>query len=68
MNEPSNFWSGQIDGCPENSHFEHPPYLPPVNGGKLFSRTLCMTANHFLSSHYNVHNLYGAAEMLMTYA
>ena len=68
MNEPSNFYDGQEHGCPSESSYENPPYLPNVNGNKLYSKTLCMTSNQFLSSHYNTHNLYGISEAMMTYA
>lgn len=64
MNEPSDFVDGSDYGCP-NSQLEHPPYLPfamrSLRNG-IFTKTLCMTANQFLSVHYNLHSLYGLTE------
>lgn len=64
MNEPSNFYNGQINGCPP-SRFENPPYVP---GGiePLKTKTLCMTCWQYASLHYNVHNLYGLYEAIAT--
>lgn len=67
MNEPSNFWDGEKNGCPRNSSLEDPPFLPGVAGGKLSHKTLCMTARHYLGTHYDTHNLYGFAEAISTY-
>ncbi|XP_030765567.1 lysosomal alpha-glucosidase-like [Sitophilus oryzae] len=65
MNEPSNFLSGTADGCPEST-LENPPYLPAVDGGVLYYKTLCMTAKQKAGLHYNVHNLYGFTEAIIT--
>lgn len=65
MNEPSNFLSGSFTGCP-NVSLENPPYLPDVDGGQLRYKTLCMTAQHYAGLHYNVHNLYGFVEAIVT--
>jgi len=66
MNEPSNFWSGGPEGCP-NNNLEHPPYLPAgVNGGKLFYNTVCMSSLQYAGRHYDVHNLYGFTEAIVT--
>lgn len=65
MNDPSNFLSGSFSGCP-NSSYENPPYIPAVDGGYLNYKTLCMTAKHYVGLHYNVHNLYGMAEAIVT--
>jgi len=66
MNEPSNFWSGSSEGCPDNN-LEHPPYLPAgVNGGKLFYNTVCMSSLQYAGRHYDVHNLYGFTEAIVT--
>lgn len=65
MNEPSNFWDGAADGCP-NSTYEYPPYVPAVGGGKLFYKTICMTAVQYAGLHYDVHNLYGVSEAAVT--
>eukprot|EP00731_Ephydatia_muelleri_P000495 Em0001g495a len=64
-NEPSNIVDGSIDNCPISS-LEVPPFVPKAIhaslGQKLTSRTLCMTANQYLSTHYNLHSLYGLTE------
>lgn len=65
MNEPSNFWSGGPKGCLHNN-LEHPPFLPAVEGGSLYYRTLCMSARHHVGTHYNVHNLFGLTEAIST--
>ncbi|KAG8182551.1 hypothetical protein JTE90_002085 [Oedothorax gibbosus] len=64
MNELSNFWDGGEDGCMESS-YEDPVYLP---GGKLPLRrkTVCMTAKHYKTIHYNEHNLVGYREATAT--
>ncbi|XP_033124429.1 lysosomal alpha-glucosidase-like isoform X2 [Anneissia japonica] len=67
MNEPSNMIDGSTNGCPSNSTYENPPYVPKVTGGKLWSKTLCMTAKHYTGLHYNLHNLYGYSEMVATH-
>ncbi len=66
MNEPSNFYDGQKNGCPKNDALENPPYVPYVDGGVLAAKTLCMTARQHASVHYNVHNLYGFTESIVT--
>ncbi|XP_072098532.1 lysosomal alpha-glucosidase isoform X1 [Mobula birostris] len=66
MNEPSNFISGAVNGCPDNS-LENPPYVPGVSGGYLAYRTLCMSGKQYLSSHYNLHNLYGLTEAIASH-
>ncbi|XP_065342512.1 lysosomal alpha-glucosidase-like [Cloeon dipterum] len=65
MNEPSNFYDGQKDGCPDNQ-WENPPYLPAVQGGKLSYKTMCMSAIQFAGMHYDVHNLFGYTESIVT--
>lgn len=40
--------------------------LPGVLGGSLRSKTLCVSAQQKLSSHYNLHNLYGLMEAQAT--
>lgn len=64
MDEPSNSYNGQKDGCPPVA-MEKPPYEP--GGIKLSTKTVCMTGQHKLGSHYNVHNLFGAYETFATY-
>ena len=66
MNEPSNFYSGTVDGCPADSQWDHPPYTPHVSGGQLFYRTLCMSAAQHLGRHYDLHNVYGLTEAVAT--
>lgn len=65
MNEPANFLSGSFTGCPK-SNLETPPYLPKVVGGALNYKTFCMTAQHYMGVHYDVHNLYGITEAIVT--
>ncbi|KAJ0051153.1 hypothetical protein NL108_014607, partial [Boleophthalmus pectinirostris] len=65
MNEPSNFLDGSTNGCPSNS-LENPPYTPGVLGGLLRSKTVCASAQQKLSSHYNLHSLYGLQEARAT--
>ncbi|KAG8507496.1 Lysosomal alpha-glucosidase [Galemys pyrenaicus] len=61
MNEPSNFVKGSLDGCPD-SELESPPYVPGVVGGTLRAATICASSRQFLSTHYDLHNLYGLTE------
>ncbi|KAJ8974175.1 hypothetical protein NQ317_004852 [Molorchus minor] len=65
MNEPSNFLSGSFDGCPKST-LESPPYLPAVDGGVINYKTMCMSAKHYAGLHYDVHNLYGFTEAIVT--
>ncbi|XP_061741241.1 lysosomal alpha-glucosidase isoform X2 [Nerophis ophidion] len=67
MNEPSSFVSGSLEGCPDTD-VENPPYTPRVIGGRLNSGTLCMSAQQKLSTHYNLHNMYGLTEAFATYS
>ncbi|KAJ6658510.1 hypothetical protein lerEdw1_020065 [Lerista edwardsae] len=66
MNEPSNFGDGSLHGCPINS-LENPPYVPGVLGGSLKTRTICASSKQHLSSHYNLHNLYGLTEAVASH-
>ncbi|XP_072549705.1 lysosomal alpha-glucosidase isoform X2 [Salminus brasiliensis] len=66
MNEPANFVQGSVLGCPDTD-LEDPPYVPDVIGGQLNSGTLCMSSQQALSTHYNLHNLYGLTEAMATY-
>ncbi|XP_015249519.1 PREDICTED: lysosomal alpha-glucosidase-like [Cyprinodon variegatus] len=65
MNEPSNFMDGSTESCPSNS-LENPPYTPGVLGGLLRSKTICASAQQKLSTHYNLHSLYGLMEAKAT--
>uniref|UniRef100_A0A803W8P3 Alpha glucosidase n=1 Tax=Ficedula albicollis TaxID=59894 RepID=A0A803W8P3_FICAL len=67
MNEPSNFVEGSQDGCP-NNNLEHPPYVPGVFGGRLQAGTICASSQQFLSSHYNLHSLYGLSEAIASHS
>ncbi|NXU78626.1 LYAG glucosidase, partial [Oreotrochilus melanogaster] len=66
MNEPSNFVEGSQHGCPTNS-LEQPPYVPGVFGGRLQAGTICASSQQFLSSHYNLHSLYGLTEAIASH-
>ncbi|XP_028310822.1 lysosomal alpha-glucosidase-like, partial [Gouania willdenowi] len=66
MNEPASFVQGSVDGCPD-SDLENPPYTPRVVGRQLNSGTLCVSAQQKLSTHYNLHNLYGLTEAYATH-
>ncbi|XP_066291230.1 lysosomal alpha-glucosidase-like isoform X2 [Branchiostoma lanceolatum] len=66
MNEPSNFVDGSTHGCPDNE-LEKPPYTPAVVGGTLAAKTLCASSQQHLSSHYNLHNLYGHFEIIASH-
>ncbi|XP_035157865.1 lysosomal alpha-glucosidase isoform X2 [Callithrix jacchus] len=66
MNEPSNFIRGSEVGCPSNE-LENPPYMPGVVGGALQAATICASSRQFLSTHYNLHNLYGLTEAIASH-
>ncbi|CAL8074591.1 unnamed protein product [Orchesella dallaii] len=67
MNEPSNFDDGEHNkGCAKNS-LNNPPYLPQVTGGSLYSKTICPSALQAGGRHYDLHNLYGTQETIVTY-
>ncbi|KAL3184189.1 hypothetical protein MRX96_032473 [Rhipicephalus microplus] len=66
LNEPSSLYNGSERGCPAST-LEEPPYLPGEGREALRTKTLCMTGRHYLSRHYNLHNLYGLTEALRTY-
>ncbi|XP_051905568.1 lysosomal alpha-glucosidase isoform X2 [Hippocampus zosterae] len=65
MNEPASFVSGSLEGCPD-TELESPPYTPRVVGGRLSAFTLCMSAQQNVSTHYNLHNMYGLTEAFAT--
>ncbi|CAF1050538.1 unnamed protein product [Adineta steineri] len=65
MNEPSSFVDGSQDGCTDNS-LDNPPFTPHVHGDALSAKTLCPSAQQLLSSHYNLHSMYGYFEAQAT--
>ncbi|XP_029347280.1 lysosomal alpha-glucosidase [Acyrthosiphon pisum] len=69
MNEPANFVNGDLNGCSsyKSDHWEVPPYIPGIVGGRLNYKTICMSAIHFAGIHYNLHNLYGLVETISTH-
>ncbi|XP_063816822.1 lysosomal alpha-glucosidase isoform X2 [Pseudophryne corroboree] len=66
MNEPSNFVLGSVDNCPDNK-LEKPPYVPAVIGGALQHATICASSKQHVSTHYNLHNLYGLSEAIASH-
>ncbi|KAK8775771.1 hypothetical protein V5799_030885 [Amblyomma americanum] len=65
MNEPSTYYNGHKEGCPSNQRVEHPPYVPGKD--PLSIHTLCMSDQHYISPHYNVHSVYPQLEAKATY-
>ncbi|XP_067204332.1 lysosomal alpha-glucosidase [Linepithema humile] len=65
MNEPSNFYNGNKNGCIHNN-LDYPEYIPNVVGGLLATKTLCMNARHYLGFHYDLHNTYGTSQAIAT--
>ncbi|XP_078510190.1 lysosomal alpha-glucosidase [Lissotriton helveticus] len=66
MNEPTNFVDGSMEGCPDNE-LENPPYVPGNNNKSLKTKTLCLSSQQHVSTHYNLHNLFGLTETIATY-
>ncbi|KAG8565065.1 hypothetical protein GDO81_012696 [Engystomops pustulosus] len=65
-NEPANHGYGSVDNCPDNT-LENPPYVPKVVGDVLQAKTICASSHHHLSSHYNLHNIYGLTQAIASY-
>lgn len=69
MNEPSNFVRGSIEEfeC-YNNRWNYPDYMPKllIEEGKIFTKTICMDADHHGYQQYNVHSLYGHAMSMAT--
>ena len=65
MNDPSNFFDGAINGCPD-CELENPQYKWGSNSDPLRTKTLCMSAKHYSCLHYDCHNIYGLAETMTT--
>jgi lysosomal alpha-glucosidase len=42
-------------------------WIKGVLGGSLEQKTICPSAKQHLSSHYNLHNMYGHYEAIATY-
>ena len=70
MNEPSNFFDGQIDGCAKEGDdlkLDEPYYIPKgITGNKLYAKTVCPSARHYNGFHYEFHNTYGLDETIAT--
>lgn len=66
MNEPSNFVDGSQDGCPANNTLDNPPYVPHVYNNKLYAKTICPSAQQSINTHYNLHNMFGLSEVMVT--
>ncbi|XP_065324728.1 lysosomal alpha-glucosidase-like isoform X2 [Gordionus sp. m RMFG-2023] len=67
MNEPANFVDGSIVGCDSKNLLNYPPYPMSVNGRNLNYRTICMDSRHNISTHYNLHSLYGLQQSKITH-
>ncbi|XP_022254723.1 lysosomal alpha-glucosidase-like, partial [Limulus polyphemus] len=65
MNEPYNFINGSWESCPMGHPLENPPYQP--GNDSLMTHTLCLSSHQYLSSHYNLHNIYSVIEAKTTY-
>lgn len=68
MNEPSDFYDGSINGCPDDP-LETPLFIPlhiSERGETLRVKTICMTAKQGDYHHYDVHSLYGHYEAIAT--
>ncbi|CAL8092195.1 unnamed protein product [Calicophoron daubneyi] len=59
MNEPASFNAGSTTGCLPDSPLDNPPFVPQIRDNSLFSKTVCPSALHYDTTHYNRHNLYG---------
>lgn len=68
MNEPSNFVDGSVSGCTDNS-YNHPPYATHIcgSGTGLYQKTICMDSTQQYGLTYNVHSMYGIAELKTSY-
>lgn len=66
MNEPSSFVAGSKEGCPGGSPLDNPPYIPGVLDHSLQAKTICPSAKQNLSTHYNLHSMYGYFEAKVT--
>ena len=65
MNEPAQEFDGSNLGCPWESKYEHPQYIP-TGLNPLALKTSCMTAKHYAGLHYDLHNVYNYYEVIST--
>jgi len=50
------------------SQLDHPPYVPHVVGGQIYSGTICVSALHYDNTpHFSLHNIYGTLESKVTF-
>lgn len=54
-----------LPGCPELALAASSP--AGVFGGRLQAGTICASSQQFLSSHYNLHSLYGLTEAIASH-
>ncbi|CAH8478090.1 unnamed protein product [Heterobilharzia americana] len=67
MNEPANFNGGSLTGCPLWNKLDNPPYVPRILQNSLYDKTICPSALHYNTTHYNLHNMYGYDEARVTH-
>ncbi|CAH8831946.1 unnamed protein product [Trichobilharzia szidati] len=67
MNEPASFNGGSLTGCPSWNKLDNPPYVPRVLQNSLYDKTICPSALHHNTTHYNLHNMYGYEEARVTH-
>jgi len=51
----------------DNENAFHLLIIVAITGGELSDKTLCSSAQQYLSSHYNLHSMYGHFEAKVTY-
>ncbi|CAH8442749.1 unnamed protein product [Schistosoma mattheei] len=59
MNEPANFDCGSLSGCSSSNTLDNPPFVPRICQNSLYDKTICPSALHYNTTHYNLHNMYG---------
>ena len=72
MNEPSNFYPGDLyEGC-EGNNINFPPYIPGIRldsaANGIADKSLCGDSVHHMGRHYDVHNLFGWSQSQPTLA